>query len=100
MDLSVIQGITLGVACLITVLGIYALATNRLPRVPFLRLDRYEPRRYGWGALLIAAFGFTSVLGRDVMEPGSGMDLVLLILPFVFLVSGIGLVMLSMKRSS
>ncbi|MEU1881137.1 hypothetical protein ABZ470_27850 [Streptosporangium sp. NPDC020072] len=98
MDLGAVQVVTLGAACLIAGIGVYALVTNRLPRLPFFRAARYAPRRYGWGVLLIAAFGFTSTLGSDAMEPGSWQDLALLVLSCGFLVSGTGLVMFSAKR--
>ncbi|MDP9863277.1 MULTISPECIES: hypothetical protein [Streptosporangium] len=99
MDLRVTQVALLGVSCLIAALGVYTLVTNRVPRLRFLPRDPRKPRRYGWGVILIALFGFTGALGQDVMEPGSGPDLALLVLSYVFFVPGIVLVMLSGKRS-
>lgn len=99
MDLRVTQVILLGVSCLIAALGVYTLVANRVPRLPFLPRDPRKPRRYGWGVILIAAFGVTGALGQDVMESGSGPDLALLVLSCVFFVLGIVLVMLSVKRS-
>ncbi|MFI6797177.1 hypothetical protein [Streptosporangium canum] len=69
MSLTVLHVILLGLGCLNVALGVYALTTNRLPSlVPILWRDRYEPRRYGWGVLLMAAFVFLLVLGQKVMN--------------------------------
>ncbi|MFD0887595.1 hypothetical protein ACFQ08_23900 [Streptosporangium algeriense] len=99
VDFGVVQVAVLGVACLVAGIGVYTLATNRLPPLFFLRIAHYAPRRYGWGVLLIAAFGFTSTLGADVAEPGSWPDMALFALSCGFFVSGTGLVMSSTKRS-
>ncbi|WP_157594665.1 hypothetical protein [Streptosporangium amethystogenes] len=61
-------------------IGIYALTTNRLPPlVPVIWRDRYEPRRYGWGVLLMAVFVFLLVLGQKVLDWSPDLALVLVI---------------------
>ncbi|MFC5946533.1 hypothetical protein, partial [Micromonospora harpali] len=74
------QWIAFGVGCLNGVLGIYSLATNRLPRRPFLWRDDFEPRRYGWAQLLMAVFVFTIALGPVMLEWGYELFIVVLLL--------------------
>jgi hypothetical protein len=95
-----VQAVTVGISCLIAALGVYVLATKRMPHLPFLRFGRRDPRCCGWAMLSIAAFGFTGTLGQDVMEPGSVPDVAMLVLAVAFLIAGLGLAVLSAKRAS
>ncbi|MFF3437795.1 hypothetical protein [Streptosporangium sp. NPDC002721] len=99
MDIEVVQAVVLGISCLIAALGVYALATKRMPHLPFLRFGRRDPQYYGWAVLSIAAFGVTGTLGQDVMEPGSVLDVAMLVLAIAFLIAGLGLAVLSAKRA-
>ncbi|MFF4414161.1 hypothetical protein ACFYY8_16625 [Streptosporangium sp. NPDC001559] len=67
MVLGAVQWIALGAGCLNVALGVYALATNRLPRVPFLHRG-FLPRRYGWGQLMMSLFVFVVALEPAMME--------------------------------
>ncbi|MFI6456214.1 hypothetical protein ACIBF6_32190 [Streptosporangium amethystogenes] len=69
MTLALLQGFVLTLALLDVAIGVYVLTTNRIPSLlPVLWRDCYEPRRYGWAVLLLAAFAFLLVLGQKVMD--------------------------------
>ncbi|MFF5211607.1 hypothetical protein [Streptosporangium sp. NPDC000396] len=89
MGLEAVQWIVLGVGCFNVALGIYSLATDRLPRLPFVWRGGFNPRRYGWAQLLMAVFVFTVALGPVMMEAPYELSIAVIFLGFGAFIAGI-----------
>ncbi|GAA3525088.1 hypothetical protein FHR32_000962 [Streptosporangium album] len=79
--------------------GGYMVMTGRFPRLHAIefRPGRDEPRRCGWGMLLVAAFLFIALAWVVVDSWPSGLSLALIVSSFGCLVAGIWL-MVPRKR--
>lgn len=88
MTLGVMQWVLLGVGCLNVALGIYSVATNRLPRFPLLPRD-IEPRRHGWGQLMVSVFVATIALAPTTMEWPYGLSIAVFTLGLGALFAGL-----------
>ncbi|MGV9327110.1 hypothetical protein [Streptosporangium sandarakinum] len=97
MHIGVMDVLVSGIGCFIAGLGIYALVTNRLPRIEILTHAPRTPRRYGWGALSLAAYAFTAALGYGLMEPGSVADNAITALSIALFAVGVWLLRFSAK---
>ncbi len=66
--MNVHVGIAMLFASVTGALGLYVLATDRLPRW-VRRQDRHEPQAYGWAKLLMAAFITMIIVPQTVDLP-------------------------------
>ncbi|WP_433361531.1 hypothetical protein [Streptosporangium sp. CA-115845] len=98
MVLGVMQWVLLGLGCLNTALGIYALLTKRVPGWAFRRREAPEPYRYGWGQLLVSLFAFVAALQPMTMDWPFELSITLLMLGFGAFLAGLWL-MHSGKRA-
>ncbi|GGQ05965.1 hypothetical protein GCM10010140_40420 [Streptosporangium pseudovulgare] len=98
MSFGVTQVVLLAMGCWQGVLGIYALMTDRMPRVAIFLHGHRDPRRYAWGSLLLTACLF-SLVGHDLTEPGSAAGTAVLVLSAGLAVGAAWLLAFPLNRS-
>ncbi|MEV8635226.1 hypothetical protein AB0395_26570 [Streptosporangium sp. NPDC051023] len=76
--MNVHAGVAMLFAFAIGALGLYVLATERLPRW-IRRRDRHEPQAYGWAKLLMAVF-ITMIVMPQIMDLPYGLVIGLILL--------------------
>ncbi|MEU6741540.1 hypothetical protein [Streptosporangium sandarakinum] len=91
MGLGTAQWILLGAGCLNVASGVYSLVTGRLPRLLFRRRAGLDPRRYGWGQLLMSLFPFALGLSMGLMETSYELSVAVLLVGLGVFITGLWL---------
>ncbi|GGQ27221.1 hypothetical protein GCM10010140_66710 [Streptosporangium pseudovulgare] len=93
MGLGATQWILLGAGCLNATLGVHSLVTGRLPRLLFRRHAGPDPRRYGWGQLLMSVFSFAIGLSMGLTEVSYELSVAVVLVGIGVFVTGIWLML-------